>query len=98
MELKLVEREIRLHSNFYHPHTVILWDTLREDDKVYMVIEYAEHGNLFYYQNGKRIFSEAEAALFFSQTAQAVEYLHGLDVMHRDLKVRLRLFSRRICC
>jgi len=37
-----------------------------------MILEYAEKGNLFYYQNTRQIFSEPEAALFFSQTVKAV--------------------------
>ena len=45
-------------------------------------------GNLFYYQNTKNIFSEAEAFRFFSQTISAVNYLHANDIIHRDLKVK----------
>jgi len=33
-----------------------------------MIMEYAEGGNLFYHQNSKNIFSEAEAFKFFTQT------------------------------
>ena len=55
-ELKLVEREIRLHSELDHPHIIKLWDTVIEDDIIHMVMEYAEGGNLFYHQNTKNIF------------------------------------------
>ena len=54
---------------------------------MYIILEYAEQGNLFYYQNSKQVFTEPEAAIFFSQTAIAVEYLHSLNIIHRDLKV-----------
>ena len=58
-ETKLVEREIRLHSAMDHPHLIRLWDTLLHEGKIYMIMEYAEEGNLFYHQNTKNTFSEA---------------------------------------
>lgn len=38
VELKLVEREIRLHSSIMHPHVVTLWDTFAEEGNTYMVL------------------------------------------------------------
>lgn len=55
-ELKLVEREIKLHCEIDHPHIIKLWDTLLDGDNIYMIMEYAENGNLFYYQNTKGLF------------------------------------------
>ncbi len=41
VELKLVEREIKLHSTVSHPHVITLWDTISEDGNMYMILEYA---------------------------------------------------------
>jgi len=87
VEVKLVEREVKLHSTVHHPHIVTLWDTISEDGNMFIILEYAEQGNLFYYQNTKQVFTEPEAALFFAQTVRAMDHLHSLDIMHRDLKV-----------
>lgn len=87
VEWKIIEREIQIHSVLDHPHIAKLWNTLVHEDKVYMIMEYAENGNLFYYQNSKIRFSEAEAFKFFFQTAKAIDYMHSLDVIHRDIKV-----------
>lgn len=54
-----------------------------------MILDYAENGNLFYYQNTKNTFSESEAFMFFCQTVKAVDNLHKNDIMHRDLKVEI---------
>lgn len=47
--LNLIAREIKIHSRLDHPHIVKLWDTLVEDDKIYMVMDYAKNGSLFKY-------------------------------------------------
>ena len=58
-EVKLIEREIRLHSDLDHPHVIKLWDTIIDGESIYMVMEYAEQGNLFSYQNTKSVFAES---------------------------------------
>jgi serine/threonine protein kinase len=72
-----------------HPHVIKLWDTLIEEKTVYMVMELAENGTLFAYQNKHRVISEAESFKFFSQTLSAIRYLHSRDMMHRDIKVMI---------
>lgn len=83
---RIIERESRLNQIIDHPHIVKLWQVLKQDSKIYMVMEYAEKGNLFCYQNEKRVFTEQQAVVFFSQTLSALEYLHSLKLIHRDIK------------
>jgi serine/threonine protein kinase len=60
-----------------------------DEQNIYMILEYAENGNLFYYQNKKVTFPETEAFKFFMQTVEAIRYLQHNDILHRDLKVTL---------
>lgn len=87
VEWKIIEREIHIHSGLDHPHIAKLWNSLIHEQRVYMIMEFAENGNLFYYQNSKIRFTEPEAFKFFFQTAKAIQYLHSLDIIHRDIKV-----------
>ena len=92
-----MEREIKLHSELDHPHIIKLWDTLVDGDRIFMIMEYADLGNLFNHQNSKNCFTEAEAFKFFTQTLEGVRYLHQQNIIHRDLKVLIIGYSQRTC-
>ena len=87
-----------MHTGVDHPHIVKLWDTIIENNIVYMIMELAENGSLFAYQNKHRTIGEAETFKFFSQSVSALKYLHKNDIMHRDIKVDILLCSLRTYC
>ena len=60
-----------------------------DENMVYLIMEYAERGNLFHHQNTKYKFNGAEACKFFYQILRAVEYMHNEDTIHRDIKVKI---------
>ena len=51
-----------------------------------MIMEYAEGGELFDYIVSKGRLSEKEAAFFYYQLIEGIEFLHSLKIAHRDLK------------
>ena len=51
-----------------------------------MIMEYAEGGELFDYIVSKGRLPEQEAAFFYCQLIEGIEFLHKHKVAHRDIK------------
>ena len=49
-------------------------------------MEYVTGGELFNYIVSKKKLSENEAAFFFCQIINGIEYIHKHNIVHRDLK------------
>eukprot|EP00045_Choanoeca_perplexa_P001872 m.22138 g.22138 ORF g.22138 m.22138 type:complete len:410 (+) comp11208_c0_seq2:254-1483(+) len=83
---KFLPREISALRRIKHPNVAGLHDLLDTPDRVYLVMEYAPRGDLLEYINQGGSLSEDEARKLFYQMITAVNYCHGLRVVHRDLK------------
>lgn len=70
-----------------HPHIIRLLDIFENHEKIFIVMECLEGGDLFTYLE-KRNFelSEKRAKQLSHQLATALYYLHSFGVAHRDLK------------
>jgi len=54
----------------------------------YIVLEYAENGELFYYiHNSKAGFGEEKSKILFSKLINSVSFCHYNGIIHRDLKI-----------
>ncbi|CAB4256308.1 similar to Saccharomyces cerevisiae YDR477W SNF1 AMP-activated serine/threonine protein kinase found in a complex containing Snf4p and members of the Sip1p/Sip2p/Gal83p family [Maudiozyma barnettii] len=80
-----IEREISYLRLLRHPHIIKLYDVIKSNDEIIIVLEYAEH-ELFEYITQRGRLSEDEARHFFQEIISAVEYCHRHKVVHRDLK------------
>ena len=87
-----MEREIKVHARLDHPHIIKYIGHFKSASTMFIVLDYAENGNLYSLLHKKKKFSEPDAFIFFYQTALALNYLHQNDIVHRDLKVIFYLF------
>ena len=82
--------ELNVLRRLKHPNVVTHLDNYSESEKLCIVMEYANGGDLYSRIKMKSAtrarFSELEIANWFVQMLQGVSYIHSLNIMHRDLK------------
>jgi serine/threonine protein kinase len=85
-ELGYVSREIEILQRLDHPHVIKLYNVFQTFNHIYMILEYAQGGELFdaILRRGK--FSELDAIVIIRQITVALQYVHENGVAHRDLK------------
>jgi len=70
-----------------HPYIVRLRYAFQSDDKLYLVTDYYNGGTLFYHLRKSRYFSEDRARFYAAELLQALDHLHKLNIIYRDLKL-----------
>ena len=69
-----------------HPNIIQLYEIIETPKQLYLIMEYANGGELFDYIVKNQRVKEPQALKFFHQIIAGVEYLHKLNIVHRDLK------------
>lgn len=93
-ERTLTERTIL--EKVSHPNIVKLYYALQDFDKVYLMLEYLEGGELFYHLRQEHIMSEKIACYYTGEMILALRHLHNnAGVIYRDLKPENCMLNRR---
>ena len=58
-------REVEIHKKLKHQNIIRLYTSLEDDKYIYLILEYAEKGNLFFLIRTKKALSEDETFYFF---------------------------------
>jgi 5'-AMP-activated protein kinase, catalytic alpha subunit len=81
-----VVREIKILKEIDNPNFVQLYEIIENNERIYLIMEYASGGELFDYIVSKDRLPEREACLLYQQILDGMEYLHSKKIAHRDLK------------
>ena len=79
-------KENEIATKFNHINVIYVFRIIEDLENFYLVMEYCQRGELFDYIVQHQRLSENEAAIFFYQLINGVEYIHSQGIAHRDLK------------
>lgn len=81
-----LQREIEIQTNVRHKHILRLYSFFHDATRIYLVLEFAEKGELYGHLQKLQRFPEPLAAKFIKQLTESLQYLHSKNVIHRDIK------------
>lgn len=84
--LEALETEIKILRQLRHPHIVSLKEVVTSSQNTYIVMELLSGGELFQRIVDQGCFSEKDAAALFAQIILSMDYLHSMNIVHRDVK------------
>ena len=82
--------EVEVLGKLNHPHIVKYHESFVEDSRLYIIMDYAEEGDLRRYMNqlakSSQFMDEDLVWKFAFQLSQALHHIHTLKIIHRDIK------------
>ena len=79
-------QEIELLKNLQHPNIVKYQGSVRDQNNLYIILEYCENGSLHSICKNFGKFPENLVSLYATQMLRGLLFLHEQGVIHRDIK------------
>ena len=93
-QVEHIKSERRILSEINHPFIVNTYTSFQDRTNLYLVMEYVIGGELFSQLRRKGRFSNSTACYYACEIILALDYLHSLDIVYRDLKPENLLFDK----
>ncbi|XP_062343645.1 serine/threonine-protein kinase Nek5 [Cinclus cinclus] len=94
-EKEASEKEVILLAKMKHANIVTFYASLQEKNKLYIVMEYCDGGDLMKRINMQHgvLFDEDQILSWFVQISLGLKHIHDKKILHRDVKAQNVLLS-----
>ena len=92
--LRRVQQEIKVMEKLNHPRLIRLFETLESPKRIHLIMEFVSAGNLCSYVKRRKRLPEEDARKIFHQICVALDYMHGIEIIHRDVKLENVLLDK----
>lgn len=93
---KFLPRELKILERIMHPNIIQIQSIIRRDCRLFIFMRLAERGDLLGFIRKYGALPEERCRYWFYQMADAIRYLHRLNIAHRDLKCENVLISKNM--
>lgn len=91
MKKKAVQREIAVLKRLEHPNVIKLHELIDTSRQINLVTDYVEGISLQQYVKNhggpQKKINEPQCRRIFKQIAEGIDYIHSLNIAHRDIKL-----------
>ena len=88
VKVRRILREVRFLRALHHPHIVRLYDVYESETHIYIVMEYANGGELFDYIVNSQRLRPTKARRFMRQIISALDYCHQVRLAGPEGKIK----------
>ncbi|KAJ0061604.1 hypothetical protein NL108_005715, partial [Boleophthalmus pectinirostris] len=82
----MIQNEVAILRRVKHPNIVLLIEEVDTYSELYLVMELVKGGDLFDAITSANRYTERDASGMLYNLANAIKYLHSLNIVHRDIK------------
>ncbi|KAM9333129.1 serine/threonine-protein kinase DCLK1a isoform 2-T2 [Pholidichthys leucotaenia] len=82
----MIQNEVAILRRVKHPNIVLLIEEVDSYNELYLVMELVKGGDLFDAITSANRYTERDASGMLYNLANAIKYLHSLNIVHRDIK------------
>lgn len=79
-DVERVSREIHILKLIRHPNIIQLYKIIETPKRLYLIMEYADGGELFDYIVSRTMLEESQGVRFYQQLIAGIEYIHKLGL------------------
>jgi protein-serine/threonine kinase len=84
--VKHILTEKRILKVIQHPFIISLFSSFQTPEKLHLIMEYCNGGELFFHLQSKSFFPEDQARYIAAELYLALSYLHKNKILYRDIK------------
>ena len=88
--------EIKIHKSINHPNIVKFEHYFEDSEFIYLLIELCPNQTLHELLKTRKKLTELEVQYYIFQLVKALQYLHNLKIIHRDLKLANLFLSKNM--
>jgi serine/threonine protein kinase len=93
-QVEHTQAERRILEGIDHPFLVRLRFAFQTSKKLYMIMDYYAGGSLFFHLRQNRKFDIEQARFYAAELCCAMQHLHSLDIVYRDVKLENILMDK----